>query len=113
MGPEHNNILVGEHTEKFKNIENNIDVLFKKDEANVKHREESVKVRAMVETHEKQFENLSKFRREFRVWAAGLIISIFGSLIFFGGKLNVLERLEKLHPIQPEKAFANEMSTRK
>jgi hypothetical protein len=94
-GEEHQN-LIGEHKEKFKNIEGDIDILFAKDAKNELHRIESVEYRTKMAI-------MWDFRTEVRGWGIGIICSVLVSsviLIFwFGGRMGILERLEKMHPV--------------
>lgn len=78
------------------------------------HLEESPEHRDKITVHDEQlktifnkFDDFKEFRREFRIWALGIIISVVIGLIWFGGKLNALDRLERLHPIEKERLVVN------
>lgn len=92
---EHQN-LIGEHKEKFKNIEGDIEILFARDTKNEAHRLESIEYRTKIAL-------LWDFRKEVRRWAICIISTVLVSsiiLIFwFGGRMTVLDRLEKMHPV--------------
>ena len=64
-----------------------------------RHIEESLKFRDMINEHEKLLYDICALKRWWFGAIGTLIVSILGIAIIWGGLLNRMDRLEKLHPI--------------
>jgi hypothetical protein len=111
MGENHKDIVLA-HEERFKTIFNRIKECFEQIASNKKEREDRitrledtinchVKDSAdrilMIERHELILSEWDTYRKEVRRWGFGVVIILISGILYLGGRLDTLNKLEKIH----------------